>query len=55
MKPSIDHINLQNLKVKVGLPLTLDINITGEAPPEVTWLFQGKVSITCSKTHAKYY
>jgi len=44
VKPHIDRTNLQNLMVKVGLTLTLDINITGEPPPEVTWLFEGKVS-----------
>ncbi|PSN48991.1 hypothetical protein C0J52_03867 [Blattella germanica] len=41
LKPCIDRTNLQNLMVKVGLTLTLDINITGEPPPEVTWLFGG--------------
>jgi hypothetical protein len=46
VKPNIDRTNLQNLVVKVGLTLTLDVNITGEPPPEVTWLFEGKVSFT---------
>jgi hypothetical protein len=45
VKPNIDRTNLQNLVVKVGLTLTLDVNISGEPPPEVTWLFEGKVSI----------
>ncbi|PNF43664.1 hypothetical protein B7P43_G15461, partial [Cryptotermes secundus] len=42
LKPNIDRTNLQNLVVKVGLTLTLDVNITGEPPPEVTWLYEGK-------------
>jgi hypothetical protein len=45
VKPNIDRTNLQNLVVKVGLTLALDVNISGEPPPEVTWLFEGKVSI----------
>jgi hypothetical protein len=51
VKPNIDRTNLQNLVVKVGLTLTLDVNITGEPPPEVTWLFEGKVSFIIMPEH----
>lgn len=42
MKPFIDRTNLQPITVKVGLTVTLDVNIIGEPPPAVTWTFQGK-------------
>nr|CAD7424747.1 unnamed protein product [Timema monikensis] len=42
LKPRIDRTNLQNLIIKVGLTATLDINIIGEPPPVVTWLFKDK-------------
>jgi len=51
VKPNIDRTNLQNLVVKVGLTLTLDVNITGEPPPQVTWLFEGKVSLIFMTEH----
>jgi hypothetical protein len=37
--------------VKFGLTLSLDVNITGEPPPEVTWLFEGKVSFIIMTEH----
>jgi len=51
VKPNIDRTNLQNLVVKVGLTLTLDVNIAGEPPPQVTWLFEGKVSLIFMPEH----
>lgn len=42
MKPFIDRTNLQPITVKVGLTVTLDVNIIGEPPPNVTWFFQDK-------------
>ncbi|GLH11531.1 Titin, partial [Gryllus bimaculatus] len=42
LKPQIDRTNLQNITVKVGLTVTLDVNIIGEPPPAVTWYFQDK-------------
>jgi len=53
VKPNIDRTNLQNLVVKVGLTLTLDVNITGEPPPQVTWLFEGKVSLIFVTEHVE--
>lgn len=42
VKPFIDRTNLQPITVKVGLTVTLDVNIIGEPPPTVTWFFQDK-------------
>lgn len=42
MKPLIDRTNLKPLTVKSGLSISLDVNIQGEPPPKVTWLFNGK-------------
>lgn len=42
MKPLIDRTNLKALTVKSGLSISLDVNIQGEPPPKVTWLFNGK-------------
>lgn len=33
---------MQALTVKVGLTVSLDINIIGEPPPKVTWTFKDK-------------
>lgn len=40
LKPYIDRTNLQPLTVKVGLAINLDVNIIGEPPPKVTWLYK---------------
>lgn len=42
MKPLIDRTNLKPLTVKAGLSISLDVNIQGEPPPKVTWLYEGK-------------
>lgn len=42
VKPFIDRTNLQPITVKVGLTVTLDVNIIGEPPPNVTWFFKDK-------------
>ena len=42
MKPFIDRTNLQQITVKVGLTVTLDVNIIGEPPPNVTWYYKEK-------------
>lgn len=42
MKPYIDRTNLQPQMIKVGLTLTLDVNIIGEPPPKVTWSLRGE-------------
>lgn len=40
LKPLIDRTNLQNVVVKAGLAISLDINIIGEPAPVVTWKFK---------------
>lgn len=40
VKPYIDRTNLQPITIKVGLTITLDVNIIGEPPPTVTWSFK---------------
>lgn len=42
VKPFIDRTNLQPITVKVGLTVTLDVNVIGEPPPTVTWFFRDK-------------
>lgn len=42
LKPRIDRTNLQNMTVKINLSIALDVNISGEPPPTVTWKFNGK-------------
>jgi len=42
VKPYIDRTNLQPITVKVGLTVSLDVNIIGEPPPKVTWTFKDK-------------
>ncbi|CAH1103156.1 unnamed protein product [Psylliodes chrysocephalus] len=41
LKPLIDRTNLKPLQIKAGLSINLDVNIQGEPPPKVTWLFNG--------------
>lgn len=43
MKPRIDRTNLQNLVMKVGHTKLIDVNISGEPVPTVTWLFKDTV------------
>ncbi|KAJ8886794.1 hypothetical protein PR048_013006 [Dryococelus australis] len=49
LKPRIDRTNLQNIIIKVGLTLSLDVNIIGEPPPDVTWTFKDQVRFTIIK------
>lgn len=43
MKPRIDRTNLQNIVMKVGHTKLIDVNISGEPVPTVTWLFKDTV------------
>lgn len=43
MAPKIDRKNLRDLTVKQGEPIYLDVKVSGEPPPEVTWYVNGKV------------
>lgn len=40
--PKIDRRNLRTIKVHEGEPIALDIKVSGEPPPEVTWTLNGK-------------
>lgn len=44
VKPRIDRTNLQNLVMKVGHTKLIDVNISGEPVPTVTWTFKDNVS-----------
>lgn len=45
VKPRIDRTNLQSLVMKVGHTKLIDVDISGEPVPTVTWLFKDAVSI----------
>lgn len=45
MKPRIDRTNLQNIVMKVGHTKLIDVNISGEPVPTVTWSFKDAVRI----------
>ncbi|KAG8335958.1 myosin light chain kinase activity protein [Homalodisca vitripennis] len=42
LKPRIDRTNLQNLVFKVGHTALIDVNVSGEPPPTMTWIFKDK-------------
>ncbi len=42
MKPHIDRTNLNPVVIKVNHTLSLDIKVTGEPAPVVTWVFKEK-------------
>lgn len=48
MPPKIDRRNLQNITVKEGEPIYIDVKITGEPAPEVTWYQDGRILIQTS-------
>lgn len=39
--PRIDRTNLKTTKVKVGKQILLDVDVSGEPPPEVKWFLDG--------------
>lgn len=45
VKPRIDRTNLQNIVMKVGHTKLIDVNISGEPVPTVTWSFKDNVRI----------
>lgn len=45
VKPRIDRTNLQNIIMKVGHTKLIDVNISGEPVPAVTWLFKDAVRV----------
>ncbi|CAD7001755.1 unnamed protein product, partial [Ceratitis capitata] len=40
LKPYIDRTNLKPVVVKVGLSISLDINVRGEPAPKIQWFFK---------------
>lgn len=45
VKPRIDRTNLQSLVIKVGHTKLIDVDISGEPVPTVTWSFKNAVRI----------
>lgn len=41
--PKIDRKNLRNLTVREGEPIYIDVKISGEPAPDVTWLVNDKI------------
>lgn len=46
MAPKIDRRNLKNLTVKEGEPIYIDVKVSGEPAPDVTWYQDGKMVTT---------
>lgn len=42
MAPKIDRKNLRNLTVREGEPIYIDVKVSGEPAPDVTWLVNDK-------------
>lgn len=46
--PKIDRKNLRDLTVKEGEPIYIDVKISGEPPPDVTWYHENRTLIPTS-------
>lgn len=42
MAPKIDRRNLRAIHVREGEPIALDVKVSGEPAPDVTWTLNGK-------------
>lgn len=42
VKPRIDRTNLKQIIVKSGKPVFLDVDVKGEPPPKIIWIFKEK-------------
>ncbi|XP_074598807.1 projectin protein bent isoform X2 [Brevipalpus obovatus] len=42
LKPRIDRTNLETVTIKKGKSIKLDVNVSGEPPPKITWHFADK-------------
>lgn len=42
MAPKIDRKNLRDITIKEGEPLYIDVKVSGEPAPEVTWFVNDK-------------
>lgn len=45
MAPKIDRRNLHNITVKEGEPIYIDVKVSGEPAPDVTWYQEGRTLI----------
>lgn len=57
MAPKIDRRNIRNYNFKAGEPIFLDINVTGEPAPEISWSQNGKTvypTSDCRIEHIPY-
>lgn len=59
--PKIDRKNLQKRKIKVGLDLRFEADVTGEPEPTITWTFKeqtqkssGRVTIENKEYHTSF-
>ena len=46
LKPHIDRTNLLSLTVRVGQMVSFDVDVTGEPPPKINWIFKGRELFT---------
>ncbi|VVC89475.1 unnamed protein product [Leptidea sinapis] len=46
LAPKIDRRNLRAIKVREGEPISLDVKVSGEPAPEVTWSLNSKIVIS---------
>lgn len=51
MAPKIDRRNLHNLTVKEGEPILIDVKVSGEPAPEVTWYLDERTVTDTSHRH----
>lgn len=42
VKPRIDRTNLKPIVVRAGKPVKYDVNVRGEPPPTIKWIFLDK-------------
>ncbi|KAE8573900.1 Putative twitchin [Halyomorpha halys] len=50
LKPRIDRTNLKNIVLRAGKMVKFDINIRGEPPPDVKWIFSNKEVLNTHNT-----
>lgn len=49
--PKIDRKNIRTYNIKAGEPIFLDINVSGEPAPEISWTQNGKSVYPTSASH----
>jgi hypothetical protein len=53
--PKIDRRNLRTIKVREGEPISLDVKVSGEPPPDVSWTVNGKIVSSGNGLKRQYY